>query len=151
MIEDEATFWSEMVERLLSANGEEMILWGTFVEAFYEKYFYELVRDQKEVEFLALTQGSLYVAAYEARFTELSRFVPHITTDELIRAHKFLRDLRLGIRTWLVPFLLMQYADVVNRALVVELDNDDYKRVHEQRKRPMPPSAPKDKEYIGGF
>lgn len=129
MFKGEATFWWEIVEWLLPANGEEPILWDAFVEAFYDKYFPESVRDQKEGEFLALDQGSMFVAAYKTKFIELARFAPHIVINEPTRARKFLWGLKLGICTWLVSFLLKQYFDVVNQALVVEQDNGDFRKV----------------------
>lgn len=79
---------------------------GDFVEAFYEKHFPKSVLHQKEVEFLALDQESMSMAAYEAKFKKLARFSPHIVIDEPARACKFLQGLRLGIRTRLAPFLL---------------------------------------------
>lgn len=60
------------------------------------------------------------MAAYEAKVTELARFAPYILADELIRAWKFLQGLRPNIRTRLTTFLLTQYSEVVNQALVVE-------------------------------
>lgn len=83
-----------MVERLLLANDEKLVLWEALSEAFYEKYFSESVRHQKETEFLEFTQESMSLAAYEAKFTELACFAPHIVIDETTRAHKFLRGLR---------------------------------------------------------
>lgn len=142
MLEDETFFWWELVENLLLSNGEEPILWGAFWETFYDKYFPEPVH-HKEAEFLELTQGSMSVAAYETKFTELAHFAPHIIIDEPTRARKLLCGLRPWIRTRLTPFLLTQYSDVVNRVLVVEQDNDDYRKVHEHRKHPLPFDAPK--------
>lgn len=60
------------------------------------------------------------VAAYEAKFTELSRFSPYIIVNESARANKFQRGLMSGIRSKLAPFLLTQYADMVHHALVIE-------------------------------
>lgn len=67
-----------------------------------------------------LTQESLSVATYEARFTNLVRFAPHVVIDEPTRVYKFLRGLRPRIHIWLAPLLLTQYTNVVNRALVIE-------------------------------
>lgn len=94
------------MEQLLLVNGEEPILWEAFQEAFYEKYFPESVRHQKKAEFFSLTQGSIFVAVYKAKFTELAHFAPHIIIDEPTLARKFLRGLRPRIRTRLIPFLL---------------------------------------------
>lgn len=43
------------------------------MKAFHEKYFLRSVREHRETTFLALEQGSIIVAQYEARFTQLVR------------------------------------------------------------------------------
>lgn len=93
-----------MTERIL-LGGDESISCEAFLEIFYEKYFPMLARHQKEAKFLKLIQGNWTVTAYEAKFTELARFAPHIVVDEPIRARKFLRGLRPNIRTRFTPFL----------------------------------------------
>ncbi|KAI5335086.1 hypothetical protein L3X38_025219 [Prunus dulcis] len=45
-----------------------------FLALFYKKYFPATVKEELQVEFLNLTQGSLTVREYKARFAELSRF-----------------------------------------------------------------------------
>lgn len=39
-------------------------------------------RQQKEVEFLDLVQGSGFMEAYKAKFTDLAHFALHIVADE---------------------------------------------------------------------
>lgn len=78
------------------------------------------------------------VVEYEAKFTKLSRFVPYIIVYDETRARKFLRGLRLGIRTRLTSFMLTRYANIVNRVLVIEYDCDDFQKVKEQEKRQRP-------------
>jgi len=51
------------------------------------------------VEFMELIQGNKTVLQYEAKFTELSRFAPHIVADDVRKAKKFQRGLRPSIRT----------------------------------------------------
>lgn len=120
MFEGEASFWWEIVELLLSVNGEETILWDTFVVAFYKKYFLESVRHQKEAEFIDLEQGSMTVASYWAKFTELACFAPYMITNKPARVSKVQRGLKQGICIRLAYFLLIQYFDIINRALVIE-------------------------------
>lgn len=120
------------------------------MDVFYEKYFHMSVR-QKETEFLDLVQGNGTVAAYEAKFTEFARFAPYIVANEPTRARKFLRGLRPNIRTRLRPFLLTQHSDVVNRALVVKQDTDDYQKVQEQKKRTIPFKSPKVRNLVVVF
>jgi len=49
-----------------------------FLEIFYDKYFPQCVRDRKVSEFMELRQDSMTVAKYEAKFTKLARFAPHV-------------------------------------------------------------------------
>lgn len=67
------------------------------MKAFYEKYFPESLRDKKEGEFLTLEQGSTTMDKYEAKFTELSRFAPHMVADAVMKAKKFERRLNYDI------------------------------------------------------
>ncbi|MQL73006.1 hypothetical protein Taro_005339 [Colocasia esculenta] len=57
-----------------------------------------------EQEFLSLTQGSLTVLEYEARFSELSKYAPHIVEDERRKTKKFVMGLKPSLRTRLVAF-----------------------------------------------
>jgi hypothetical protein len=51
--------------------------WDVFRNTFLEKYFIGDARSKKEMDFLALTQGSMSVADYADKFEELFRFCPH--------------------------------------------------------------------------
>ena len=64
-------------------RSDEILTWTVFLDAFYEKYFPESVRDEKEVEFMGLIQENKTVLQYEAKFTELSRFAPHIVANDV--------------------------------------------------------------------
>ncbi|KAL8121369.1 hypothetical protein AgCh_018198 [Apium graveolens] len=77
-VEDNA--WLKEMEKAFELVGA-----GTkqFTELFLEKYFLRYMKNQMEIKFLNLTQGDLTVAEYEAKFTELERFVPdQVDTDE---------------------------------------------------------------------
>ena len=52
--------------------------WVTFKERFYKKYFSEEERDNKEKEFIDLTQGSMTMREYTTKFERLSCFAPHM-------------------------------------------------------------------------
>ncbi|KAL8115323.1 hypothetical protein AgCh_021973 [Apium graveolens] len=76
----EANYWWESTRAL---EGGEFITWERFTELFLEKYFPRYMKNQMEIQFLNLTQGDLTVAEYEAKFTELARFVPdQVDTNE---------------------------------------------------------------------
>ena len=51
------------------------------------------------MEFMELIQGNKTVLQYEAKFTELARFAPHIVSDDVWKAKKFQRSLRPSIKT----------------------------------------------------
>lgn len=140
MLERDADHWWEMTKRILTndnGNGEA-ITWEIFLDAFYAKYFSVIVRFRKEVEFHRLIQGNKSVPNYEAKFAELSRYAPHVVIDEPTRARKFLDGLRPSVKSKLASFMLTQYADVVNRAIIIEQSDEDYRKIHEYRKRSRP-------------
>lgn len=69
-------------ERILTDENGGLSTWESFLRAFREKYFPMTVRERKEVEFLEPTHGNLSVAQYEAKFTELAHFAPHMVEDD---------------------------------------------------------------------
>ena len=79
-LRNEATYWWELVKAL---EPVEIVTWGRFTELFLEKYFPRYMQNQMELKFFELKQENLSVTEYEARFTELARFVPeYVNTDE---------------------------------------------------------------------
>ena len=78
--------------------------WDEFVRFFRAKFVPEHIQDKMEQEFLSLTQGSMTVLEYEARFAELSKYAPHIVADERRKAKKFVMGLKPSLRTRLVAF-----------------------------------------------
>lgn len=63
--------------------------WGMFLVAFYAYYFPKSIRDRKEVEFIGLVQGSMFVLQYKAKFIELSRYASHFILDDKGKAKRF--------------------------------------------------------------
>ncbi|XP_058111234.1 uncharacterized protein LOC131254261 [Magnolia sinica] len=74
-----------------SVMGGPYFVW-TCEEFMVQKFFPEHVRERRAMEFETLVQGDMTVSQYEARFLELSRFVPHLTGDEKMRARYFQND-----------------------------------------------------------
>ena len=87
------------------------------------------------MEFMELIQGNKMVLQYEAKFTELSRFSPHIMVGDVRKAKKFQRGLRPSIRTWMATLRLKAYSEVVETAKVVEKECEDYQRIRDQDKK----------------
>lgn len=61
-LEGETDIGWTIAERMLEGKSGELVTWEAFVVAFREKYFLVAVREQKEIEFIGLTQGNLIVA-----------------------------------------------------------------------------------------
>ena len=100
--------------------------WGDFVHLFKIKYILELVQDKMEQDFFSLTQGSMTILEYEARFAELSRYAPHIMIDERRKVKKFVMDLRPSLRTRLVAFNHQSIEEVLSAACRQESEMDQY-------------------------
>ncbi|XP_056173048.1 uncharacterized protein LOC130139649 [Syzygium oleosum] len=96
------------------------IAWEKFVEAFYEKYFSDCVKDQKIAEFIQLCQNNMTVDQYEAKFSELSRFAPRMVENREDKTKRFLNRLRPDIRGQLVPFDIRDYNVLYRRAQLIE-------------------------------
>ncbi|MQL93176.1 hypothetical protein Taro_025814 [Colocasia esculenta] len=75
-----------------------------FMRLFRAKFIPEHIRDRMEQKFVSLTQGSMTVLEYEARFSELSKYAPHIVVDERRKAKKFVMGLKPSLRMRLVAF-----------------------------------------------
>ncbi|MQM04312.1 hypothetical protein Taro_037105 [Colocasia esculenta] len=88
--------------QLEAQDGTIKVAWDAFVRLFRAKFIPEHIQDRMEQEFLSLTQGSMTVLEYEARFAELSKYAPHIMTDERRKAKKFVMGLKPSLRTRLV-------------------------------------------------
>ncbi|XP_074346582.1 uncharacterized protein LOC141685376 [Apium graveolens] len=79
-LKGEANYWWESKK---ARECEGVVTWDRFTELLLEKYFPHYMKNQMEIKFLELKQGNLSVTDYEAKFTELARFVPEqVDTDE---------------------------------------------------------------------
>ena len=65
------------------------------------------------------------VAEYEAKFSELSRFAPHMIATEAMKARKFERGLRPYIRERVFVFRHVTYSEVNDKALLVESNSEE--------------------------
>ncbi|XP_028113423.1 uncharacterized protein LOC114311465 [Camellia sinensis] len=82
---------------MLIRNDSGTMTWSQFRDVFYEKYFPQCFRDRRVAEFEQLKQGNLSVAEYEAKFTELARFAPHMVDSNYKQAQKFEGGLNLDV------------------------------------------------------
>jgi hypothetical protein len=144
MLEGPAEFWWKSEKRLLLGGRTEMeapITWKKFVESFYEHYFTKTFRAKQAKLFVNFQQGSLSVVEYEAKFTELSRFAPHMVDTEEHKVDKFLDGLNFNIRERLTAANITEYKTLVHTAERVERD------VHELAGRRAQNKANKGKKF----
>ncbi|MQM13273.1 hypothetical protein Taro_046198, partial [Colocasia esculenta] len=96
-------WWASLLRTRFEDRAIE-VAWDEFVRLIRAKFVPEHIQDRMEQEFLSLTQGSMTVLEYAARFAELSKYAPHIVTDERRKAKKFVMGLKPSLRTRLVAF-----------------------------------------------
>ncbi|MQL75649.1 hypothetical protein Taro_008018 [Colocasia esculenta] len=101
---ERADVWWSSLLRTRFEDGAVDVAWDAFVRLFRAKFVPEHIQDKMEQEFLSLTQGSMTVLEYEARFSELSKYAPHIVEDERRKTKKFVMGLKPSLRTRLVAF-----------------------------------------------
>ncbi|XP_028075820.1 uncharacterized protein LOC114278042 [Camellia sinensis] len=105
---------------LLTLEKEDVVTWARFLEVFYEKYFPDSLREQKVLEFIHLRQGTMMVAEYEGKFTQLARFATYVIPTEARKARKFETGFDPEIKDKLEVLKLPTYAAVVDRAYIAE-------------------------------
>ena len=123
MLKEGASHWWEMTMRTLNID-KNKITWERFKEVFNEKYFPQSLRDEKEAEFIHLTQGKMSVTEYERKFEELSRFAPHLVDTEARKAKRFQMGLKPEVRRLLSVLDLQTYSAVLQRAEILARDEE---------------------------
>jgi hypothetical protein len=121
MLKGEAkNWWKGAKERMVDL--ETPLIWDNFKVTFLQKYFPQNIRNQKEAEFLQLTQGDLSIGQYVAKFEELSRFSRYLQhqVDEEWKALKFEQGLKPEILSHVGTFEIREYSRLVNKCLIVE-------------------------------
>ncbi|RVW98093.1 Transposon Ty3-I Gag-Pol polyprotein [Vitis vinifera] len=103
MLVDKADFWWESMKRVYDT---EVMTWEEFERIFLGKYFGEVAKHAKRMEFEHLIQGTMSVLEYESRFSELSRFALGMISEE---------------------------GEKARRALLVEQDIDETNQIREQK------------------
>ena len=113
----------------------------------------EDVRGKKEIEFLELKQGDMFVTEYAAKFVELAKFYPHYTPDttEFSKCIKFENGLRADIKQAIGYQKIRNFSELVSSCRIYEEDTKAHYKVMSERRgkgqqsRPKPYSAPADK------
>ena len=124
MFEGPTEIWWKSAKRLLLEGrcDNAQISWAEFVKKFYDQYFTKHFRDKQATNFDEIVQGSMGVAQYEAKFTELSCFAPHLVSTEALRVKKFRKGLNFKIRQHLTT---SQVEDYKNLVILVESKEED--------------------------
>ncbi|XP_024200444.1 uncharacterized protein LOC112203754 [Rosa chinensis] len=114
-LQGEARVWWIGTQRAMDVS---TLTWEGFVVLFRYHYFPPAVREQLELEFIAIVQGNISVRDYEARFSQLYQFVPQIDAEDL--AKKFLWGLKHEIRQIVYPLMLPTKALIFSSAMARE-------------------------------
>ncbi|GFZ02097.1 hypothetical protein Acr_15g0007060 [Actinidia rufa] len=75
------------------------------------------------------------IADYEGSFTNLAEYAPHLVAMDEMRAHRFEDGLRHEIRRAIRPLVFSTYADVLDRAIIVEQDVIERKKYFDSKRR----------------
>ncbi|XP_028090426.1 uncharacterized protein LOC114290686 [Camellia sinensis] len=75
---------------------------------------------RKVSEFMELKQNNMSVAEYEAKFTELARFAPHMFDTDYKKARHFEEGLRDDILEKANVLKLETYINVLDQAIILE-------------------------------
>ena len=132
LLKGEANYWWEAKKNM---EMDAVITWERFSRLFLDKYFPRFMENQMELKFLELKQNNLSVAEYEAKFTELSRFVPEFVNTEEKKARRFQQGLKQWIQNRVAIFEISDYATLVQKASIVEAGSDQMQKDREGKKR----------------
>ncbi|KAL0539688.1 hypothetical protein IC582_023904 [Cucumis melo] len=111
-------WWKSILARRSDARALDC---QTFRGIFEDKYYPSTYCEAKKDEFLGLKQGSLSVAEYERKYTELSPYAHVIVASESDRCRRFERRLRFEIRTPVTAIAKWtNFSQLVETALRVE-------------------------------
>uniref|UniRef100_A0A2N9G9V6 CCHC-type domain-containing protein n=1 Tax=Fagus sylvatica TaxID=28930 RepID=A0A2N9G9V6_FAGSY len=146
----EAEAWVKKMEKLFTTMGcidDRRVTFATFM---LEGEAGVCTREQLESEFLRFTQGNKTVTQYEVRFTELVWYAPHIAVDGPSKCRRFLEGLRGDIKSKIIPLMLRDYHELVERAKVVERDCERTREVREMKRAREAPSVQRgDQDFRG--
>ncbi|XP_022156546.1 uncharacterized protein LOC111023424 [Momordica charantia] len=121
MLRSEALNWWDSVAAT-EDHANVPVPWARFKNLLYDHYYRETVEDMKEVEFLHLVQGTLTVAQYERKFTELSSFALELIPTEAMKIKRFVKGLHKGIRGSVDLQRPVTYAEAVRGTLIMDKD-----------------------------
>ena len=71
---------------------------------------------------------------YEASFTNLAEYAPHLVSTNEIRPRRFEDGLRYEIKRVIQPIVLPTYADVLDHAIIIEHDEMEKRKYFDNKK-----------------
>ncbi|MQL96297.1 hypothetical protein Taro_028978 [Colocasia esculenta] len=98
MLQERADVWWSSLLHTRFEDGAVEVAWDEFVRLFRAKFIPEHIQDKDGAG------GSMTKLEYEAKFAELSKYAPHIITDEHRKVKKFVMGLKPSLRSRLVEF-----------------------------------------------
>ncbi|XP_058224359.1 uncharacterized protein LOC131333703 [Rhododendron vialii] len=135
----EAQQWWNLVSK-----AEPQMEWTRFLVLFNQKYLPQAIKDSKSMEFQDLKQrGNMTVTEYDAQFTTLAHYAEHLIPNDSMKARRFEEGLQPDIRKAVKLLKLQTYAEVLDRAQMLETEEENNKRIRELKKRKYANSNPR--------
>ncbi|KAA3470367.1 DNA/RNA polymerases superfamily protein [Gossypium australe] len=113
----EAYSWWKIVTRHVPA---EVADWEFFQVEFQKKYVGELYLEDRKQEFLMLKQEDMSIVDYEREYSRLSTYAKELILTEEDNCKCYVPGMRNEIRTQLVALIIKEFADLSERAKMVE-------------------------------
>lgn len=142
-LESEAEYWWMRARKLLESKGTK-ITWVVFQNAFFDKYFPDNVKNEKEAEFIQIRQEDRLVGEYETKFEDFSKFSSYLkhTHDKAWKACHFERGLRVEIREKVATLEINNLSQLVNKCriakrIICEATLEREKEINERKRREM--------------
>ncbi|KAF7150087.1 hypothetical protein RHSIM_Rhsim02G0006400 [Rhododendron simsii] len=130
-LQGDADAWWQIVEPT-----EPNLSWTRFEALFKERFIPRVMRDALSAEFQLLKQGEkMNVAEYATEFTRLSPYAPHLVDSEEKKTRRFEDGLRPDIAAAIKPMRLETYAQVFDRAVIVEQGKVSLRQFHDNKRK----------------
>ncbi|KAH0633434.1 hypothetical protein KY284_036220 [Solanum tuberosum] len=88
-LKDVAHIWHTQCKENRGADAAP-ITWVCFSKNFLDRFFLRELREAITHEFMNLRQGNMTFQEYGLKFTQLSRYAPHMVADSKVQMNKFL-------------------------------------------------------------
>ena len=113
-LEGEADQWWNLIRNTRTQEEISTLTWEEFKRIFLEKYFPQPLKSKLVRDFMTLTQGDgETISEYEAKFTRLARFAPHLVANPYEKIEKFQYGLKPSIRRALAALDFITYESLV--------------------------------------